>query len=276
MLLELAIGDAYGAGFEYTNRDFIKQHNTLERYVHHPRHKAIKPGMYTDDSQMTIAVVEAMLSGEDWTPLLLANKFVECFKRDQRTGYASGFYGFLLKVKDGQDFLANIRPTSDKSGGAMRAAPLGVYADISEVLEKCQVQAVVTHNTPAGIHAAQAAALMAHYFLHQRGPLADLPAFIEAHVPGDWSTPWTGKVKSKGWMSVRAAITAVVRHNNLSDLLRYCVNYGGDVDTVATIALAAASCSEEYVNDLPQVLVDGLENGAYGRDYLQQLEQQLW
>jgi ADP-ribosyl-[dinitrogen reductase] hydrolase len=37
MLLELAIGDAYGAGFEYVNRQLIRQFNTLERYVKHPR-----------------------------------------------------------------------------------------------------------------------------------------------------------------------------------------------------------------------------------------------
>ena len=31
MLLELTIGDAYGAGFEYVNRQLIRQFNTLER-----------------------------------------------------------------------------------------------------------------------------------------------------------------------------------------------------------------------------------------------------
>ncbi len=36
MLLELAIGDAYGAGFEYANIDLIKQHNNLFNYVKHP------------------------------------------------------------------------------------------------------------------------------------------------------------------------------------------------------------------------------------------------
>jgi Zn-dependent protease with chaperone function len=47
------------------------------------------------------------------------------------------------------------------------------------------------------------------------------------------------------------------------------------VDTVATIALAAASRSAEYVADLPGVLLEGLENGAYGRDYLAALDGRL-
>src|SRR5579859_6186623 len=66
MLLELAIGDAYGAGFEYADMSMIQRHNDLTRYVKHPRHH-IKPGAYTDDTQMSIAIVEAMLSAQPWT-----------------------------------------------------------------------------------------------------------------------------------------------------------------------------------------------------------------
>ena len=43
MLIELAIGDAYGAGFEYAPDKFIREKNDLSAYVQHPRH-AIKPG----------------------------------------------------------------------------------------------------------------------------------------------------------------------------------------------------------------------------------------
>ena len=64
MLLELAVGDAYGAGFEYVNKQLITQFNNLGRYVKHPRHST-RPGNYTDDTQMTLAIAEAILSGED-------------------------------------------------------------------------------------------------------------------------------------------------------------------------------------------------------------------
>jgi ADP-ribosyl-[dinitrogen reductase] hydrolase len=94
-------------------------------------------------------------------------------------------------------------------------------------------------------------------------------------VPGPWSAPWVGKVGEKGWMSVRAAVTAVARNNRLSDLLRDCVAFTGDVDTVAAIALAAASCSDEYEHDLPEHLVQSLENGPYGRDFIVELDRRL-
>jgi ADP-ribosylglycohydrolase len=78
-----------------------------------------------------------------------------------------------------------------------------------------------------------------------------------------------------GWMSVRAAITAVMRNDSMSELLQDCIAFTGDVDTVAAIALAAGSCSEEITQDIPNHLVTGLENGTYGRDYLIDLDKQL-
>jgi ADP-ribosylglycohydrolase len=274
MLLELAIGDAYGAGFEYANRQLIRQFNTLSQYVQHPRH-GTHPGEYTDDTQMTLAIVEAMLSDEAWTPQHLARRFVEVFKRDPHEGYAGSFYAFLQQVQDGEQFLAQIIPTSDKSGAAMRAVPIGLYPTPEEVIQRTTAQAAVTHNTPDGIHAAVAAALMAHYCAYQIGPKNDLGQFIEAHIAGTWNDPWHGQVGSKGWMSVKAAITAVQQYHRLSDMLRACIDYSGDVDTVATIALGAAACSAEVEHDLPQTLVEHLENGPYGRDYLIGLDQQL-
>jgi ADP-ribosyl-[dinitrogen reductase] hydrolase len=274
MLLELAIGDAYGAGFEYANRQLIRQFNDLSRYFQHPRHSA-RPGQYTDDTQMTLAIVESILSGEDWTPLNLAGRFVEVFKRDPREGYAGSFHAFLRRSYSGEQFLRDIIPDSDKSGAAMRAIPIGIFPTIPEVIEKSTIQAAITHNTPDGIRAGVASALMAHYFIYGLGTKNHLGEFIETHVEGEWADPWHGQVGSKGWMSVKAAITAIHHHDNLSAMLRACVDYSGDVDTIATIALGAASCSSEVAQDLPQVLIDGLENVNYGRDYLVGLDAQL-
>src|SRR5262249_23094189 len=153
----------------YAPQHLLRHHNDATHYVQHPRHN-IRPGFYTDDTQMTLAVAEALVSGERWTPENLAARFVECFHRDPREGYAGGFYAFLQEVRDGETFLARIRPHSDKSGAAMRAAPLGVLPSIGEVLERCRVQAAITHNTPDGLGAAMAAALMTHYTLYGLGP----------------------------------------------------------------------------------------------------------
>ena len=274
MLLELAVGDAYGAGFEYVDRDAIRSANDLSHFVKHPRHHIV-PGCYTDDTQMSIAIAEVLIAGTPWTPEILANAFVAAFRRDPREGYAARFHAFLSRVEDGRHFLAEIDPTSDKSGGAMRAAPLGVLPTIPDVIEQTTVQAAITHNTLDGIAAAVAAALMTHYCLYDLGKKRDLGRFLEGNVAGSWSMPWQGKVKSKGWMSVRAAVTALTESATMSALLRRCIDFSGDVDTVAAIALAAGSCSREVVQDLPENLLFQLEDGAYGRQYLLALDAQL-
>jgi ADP-ribosyl-[dinitrogen reductase] hydrolase len=274
MLIELAIGDAYGAGFEYVSEKIIREQNNLSAYRQHARHN-ITPGNYTDDTQMTLAVVEAMLSGEDWTPELLANFFVEAFKRDPREGYASRFYDFLCEIKSGSEFLQKIIADSEKSGAAMRAMPLGLYADIHKVIEYSKIQAAVTHNTAKGINASIASSLMLHYFRFQLGPKDCLDQFLQEHVEGDWTQEWNGKVGALGVMSVSAAITAIKKSDTMSELLKACVNFSGDVDTVATIALAAASFSTEIQQDLPENLYQGLERSRYGYDYLQLLDEKL-
>lgn len=47
MLVELAVGDAYGAGFEYVEPSLVHRHNDLSGYFKHPRH-GIKPGCYIE------------------------------------------------------------------------------------------------------------------------------------------------------------------------------------------------------------------------------------
>src|SRR4051812_2777354 len=123
MLLECAVGDAFGAGYEYNDEALQKWGGDLSKgYVQHGKHTGIKPGMYTDDTQMSIAIAEAIVSGDEWTPKNIVKHFLAAFLRDPRDGYARRFQAFL-ETKENQTpegFLANIKPESEKSGAAMR------------------------------------------------------------------------------------------------------------------------------------------------------------
>lgn len=275
MLLEMAVGDAYGAGFEFASLDVIEKHNNLSHFIAHPKHP-IKPGCYTDDTQMSIAIAEAMLSPQPWTAKLLADKFVQVFKRDQRCGYSKKMYELLNTAQDGDQFLALVQPISDRSGAAMRSTPIGLFSSIAQVIEKTTLQASITHNTTDGINAAIVAALTTHYFIYSLGAKQDLGKFLNAHVDGNWIEPWSGAVGVQGMMCVRAAITTLMQSHSMSTLLKTCIAFSGDVDTVAAIALAAGSCSTEIAQDLPQHLVMSLENGTYGKDYLITLNRHLF
>lgn len=283
MLLELAVGDAYGAAFEYASIE----HNDLARYYQHPRHARITPGCYTDDTQMSLAVAEALLDERGWTAEVVFEHFLAAYNRDPRAGYSDKTRQALDSARDIDDLFRSVDPRSDSSGAAMRSVPIGILPSISEVVDCCRVQAAITHNKPDGINAAIAAALCGHYFLYDLGSKEELGYFLDQHVqqagPKRWSEPWDPtdpretikQVGPKGWMSVRAAITAITSHDRMSDLLRGCVDFGGDVDTVAAIALGAASCASQVEQDVPEHLIDGLENGKFGRDYIKELDSEL-
>ena len=57
--------------------------------------------------------------------------------------------------------------------------------------------------------------------------------------------------------------------------LHRCCEFTGDTDTVAAIAMAAASQCQEIDPEIPDVLFETLENGTYGRDYLIKVGREL-
>lgn len=294
MLLEQGVGDAFGAGFEYADKhiglaEYRKRLKDMTQYWPHPKwgkppgekenpYIPTKPGCYTDDTQMSIALAELMLMKDpaEWTTYDVAGRFVITFKRDPRPGYAGPFYEILKQVSSADDFLQKIRPHSAKSGGAMRAPVLGLLQSTMQVVDVAMMQASLTHATRDGMNAAAASALLTHYCYHNLGPKTEIPVFLSRWVPGpDWLEMWQGKVGAPGLESVRAAINAVMSHSTLSQVLRACVTYTGDVDTVAAIAMPAASVCPEMKHDLPSALIEGLEKGIYGREFLTTLDAQL-
>jgi ADP-ribosylglycohydrolase len=166
LLTKIAIGDARGVCFEYAPRRIIRERNNWNTgYFRHHKY-GTGAGRYSDDAQMSCAVAETLLEcGPAPTARDFAARFVDVFHREEtpREGYAGGFFQFLQGVVDADDFIARIRPDSDKSGAAMRAGPCGLLGDIGGVMKIAARQAEITHNTPDGVAAAQAAALMVHY-----------------------------------------------------------------------------------------------------------------
>lgn len=273
MLLEIAVGDAYGAGFEFSSREKIHRHNDLSRYVGHDL--GFSAGHYTDDTQMSIAVAEVLLeNGENTDPSreTFAHAFVRCYQRDPRPGYAKGLQSLLDECRDGVDLLQTIRPESRRNGAAMRAVPIGLLADTEQIKRVAHAQASVTHDTPEGILSARVVALMAHVLLYEQMAFVDVAAFIQRQTGFVLANDWNREVECDALQTLHAVHTVLLRHRRLSDLLAAAVDLGGDADSVAAIASGLASLSREYVNDVPPVLIDSLENGAYGRDFLQALD----
>lgn len=274
MLLEIAIGDAFGACYEWMDKwEFMDK---IELKYKSIAPSLVKPGNYTDDTQMTLAIAEAMVEGDEWTPWNLAHRFGNCFHRDPRRGYAPGFQLFLETTHSAKDFLANIKPTSERSGAAMRAGPVGLFANIETLMERSDIQSNITHNTDKGRTSGLCSALMVHYFRYKLGQKKDLLSYLGRFFPiniGELQR--YDHIPVEGWPCVMAATDAILRSDSLSELLINCVKFAGDTDTICAIAMGPASFCDEITKDIPQCLVDGLENGKYGRDYIVELDKQL-
>jgi ADP-ribosylglycohydrolase len=279
VLVQMAIGDAYGAAFEFVRppyADLVR--NDGRTYQRHPQpdRSEMGNGRYTDDTQMALAIAEHLVVGAPFTPEALCGRFVETFRRDPRPGYGKHFYAALNQARTGAELLALMVPGSTRSGAAMRAGPIGLIADLDVVLDLADLQAAVTHDSPEARASARAVAAMTHYFARGLGSRLELGVFLERVAPGHpWSAPKEDWVTVEGLDCAHAAVTVVVQAASLRDVLIRSIALGGDVDTVAAIALVAASLCEELDDDLPPELYEGLEDGPFGRAYLAAIDEKL-
>lgn len=301
LLTYIAIGDAYCMATEYIKspRDDKLEEKALEfkRYLAHPSH-GLKPGTYTDDTHMSIGNAEVLIEASHHTNIKhsdFASKWVEVYRRDRRTAYSRNFQKFLDKTSSGKEFLQNIQNTSNKNGAAMRSVPLGVLPTPEETLRIAQMQAGLTHCTPGGIFSSKAVALMSHYAMHEEGSMSykNLSQYLHHYLEEDiqrlYDNGLTDEGFKEGWcervageevgiITTFAVFELLTSCDSLLSILRKTIEWGGDTDSVASIALGIASCrrEEEFTDDLPEWMVHGLETGKkYGVEFLNMTSNKL-
>jgi ADP-ribosyl-[dinitrogen reductase] hydrolase len=274
MLLEIAIGDSYGAGFEFSPVEKVLKYNNIHEYQTHEKGE-IGIGKYTDDTQMSLAIIELMLSKKKLNTENFAKYFFKGFNRDPRKGYASKFYDILMNAKNAEDMTSMLIPNSTRNGAMMRSVPLGRCASTKFIMDICRIQSSITHATEVAIRSSQVIALASHYLM-RGAKLEDLEDLLKQHFNRlDIDYYHSGPVPCDAIVTVDAVMTALLRNRNMCSLLMDCVNFTGDVDSVAAVALGLASLSDEYDRRLPSSLLNSLENGKYGKDYLIAIDKQF-
>ncbi len=291
MLLRIAQADAYAIAYEYVKDKEAPGHREkvlkFERFLEHPTYKQLKPGQYSDDTQMSIAVAETLIQhGADATAEQYAQAFFECFKRDPRNGYSRGLQAILESAKTVEHMKQMIVPNSNKNGACMRAVPLGLIKSPEKVINAAAVQASVTHGTWGGINSAAGVALMSHFALYDKRSFNTMFNWCKNQLPsfGYFKEPWVGPVglpKSDkhnlgiGMCTAWAVHTLVSEETTLMGMLKRAIEWGGDTDSVASIAWGIASARNSG-REIPQFMYDQLEpNGAYGPAFLVDLGMRL-
>lgn len=284
-LFYTAMADAYGMGAEYLKLDRPEDAQALsevlkfERYVPHPRYGTHAPGAakYTDDTEMSIANTHVLLEKKPaYTKLDFAKAYVKEFEYGgRRKGYSRGFQSILETTQTGEELLRVIDPNSEKNGAAMRAVPFGVLPHIDQVLDAATVSASVTHDTAVGHFSARAIALAARFAFREKSNLIWVIAYLTAHLPKEdrdlfhvFQEPWDGspvvgneKMGPVGLTTVSAVLHLVTTQKSLMGILRTACEWGGDVDSVASIAWGIASARFQD-EELPEFLTRDLEYGS--------------
>jgi ADP-ribosyl-[dinitrogen reductase] hydrolase len=295
MLLRIAQGDAYGMAREYVKRkDFPElylQCLEFKQYLQHPTYHKLPPGTYTDDTQMSLAVTEALINAQRGVLLtaeVFVQRFFDAFKRDPRDGYSRAFQAILEEATSPDHLRQLIVPTSHANGAAMRSVPIGVIKDPKEVMRIAGMQAATTHASYGGINASIAVALMSHFALYDRREFSSIVEWGNHHCPAFeyFREPWSGPVQENsddgkglgvGLNTAWAVSTLLMHSTSLMDMMKRAIMWGGDTDSVCAIAWGIASC-RALDEDIPTFLERDLEqhtSGQYGVTYLKQLGKQL-
>lgn len=269
MLVEAAVGDAYGSGFEFADQTVIEQFNDGRHYRNHVFWPNLTSGMYTDDTQMSIAVAETLLT-KSYTRLGFANAFVRCFKRDPREGYSNGFFALLQKVENGSDLLARMEPKSTRCGAAMRSLPIG-YLPLERIEPVAELQASITHNTEEGILSSKAMALASHFMRTHKDPTGVRKWVQKQLKTRKFGKKWAKPVSVEADDVVNAVFTVLENATDFKDVLVRSIEFSGDVDTVGS--LAAGLAAPAFAMD--SVMLVGLERSQFSHKYIRQLEEQL-
>lgn len=229
-MLGAIIGDISGSRFEWNNIK-TKEFELLTHYCHP-----------TDDSNMTLAVAQAILQSNG-NLKLLAEKAVSSMRelgRKYPRGYGGHFKQWIYS-DDPKPY------NSWGNGSAMRVSPCAWAASsMEEALKMSDVVTEVTHNHPEGIKGARA--VTAAIFMARRGAsILEIRDHIhETYYPLDFTLEqirptYSFDVSCQG--SVPQAIEAFVESMSFEDALRNAISIGGDSDTIAAIT---GSIAEAY------------------------------
>ena len=292
MLLGRAFGDAFGVGFELLmNRKKVRRKFQFDYY--YIGGSGWKRGQYSDDTQMSMAVAELLISKKEFNELNLANKFVEVYRRDPHFGYGSIRYN-LKKAKNGAELLKTVRGNSWGNGACMRATPIGILSNLKKAVQYAKINAKVTHNSPSAIASSVCIATATHYFYYNLGKpekvfnycinacrgidgesikyfeaVRDMKKFDSALLFGEKNKECG--VPVNGMRTAGAVLYIISRfYKNPSETLKEAVLLGGDTDTTASMCLGIIAM-KTGINKLPTFLFRDLENKRYGRDYLIEL-----
>ncbi len=292
MIYGLALGDALGAPVEFWELKGIR-----ERYGPDGIQELPSPALFTDDTQMTLAVAEALVATghQDLGAIMAAisQNFVVWLHSPENNRSPGGacLYG-ARQLEKGVPWWKSGKPNSKGCGAVMRVAPIGyLYQhDLAKLRQVAAASAMATHLHPAAQLGAMAAAFLVKLALDRVPPEVMLPA-LELETHGQvrefdqaltrleealgMSSPDAALAHiGEGWVAEEAVMVALycflLSPDDFLATIRRGANIKGDSDSIASIA---GGLSGAYLGfqALPPDWVTRVEKSEYLADLAHRL-----
>jgi len=237
--LGLAIGDALGATTEFMNPAEIKAAHGVHRKMIGGGWLHLRPGQVTDDTEMSLAIADAVIAHGGWNLVAIADAFVAWMRGkpiDIGATVRKGVRNWMLK---GQIET----PQNDwdaGNGAAMRMTPVALFTFGDDALLcRCTLeQAHITHNHPLSDAACICLGRMVHAALDGADRVAlhvltrDL---VEQHDNFRFNN-YRGEASGYVVDTLRTVFHYFFATADFEECLIGVVNQGGDADTTGAIA----------------------------------------
>ena len=281
----LAVGDALGFPVEFIGADEIRRRHGPRGVTDFVPSNAHPAGAYTDDTQMSMAVANALIragdrSLDDVMGAMGGELVAWAESPDNNRAPGSTTMSACRRLASGRPWRESGIPESKGCGSAIRTAPIGLYyhTDRDRLLEVGAASSLPTHGHPCAIAGAQANALAVSLALEQTPPETILETLIEAggaicrefalkleQVPTVLALPPDGAFDQLGdaWVAEEALACAMYCVMRSPDDYRTTVltgaNASGDSDSIASIA-GGISGALNGIEAVPEEWVASVEN----------------
>ncbi|MBL8019901.1 MAG: ADP-ribosylglycohydrolase family protein [Leptospirales bacterium] len=284
-LIGIAIGDALGVPVEFRKRSEL-QANPVTDFTGFGTHDQ-PPGTWSDDTSLTLCLVEALLDGLDYGRI--AQKFVSWRYNGYMTAHGETFdIGnataqaiFRLRAGCEPTLAGDLDEHANGNGSLMRIAPIAFFTSSMELETRRRIVfdvAGITHGHPrskfgcwlfteflrniARGQSKEEALSVAH---------ASIQSWVDAQGPGitEWihfarCTPLIQdlpmeEIKSTGYVvhTLEASLWCFLRSETFADAVLAAVNLGDDTDTTGAVAGAMAGAFYT-TSTIPQRWIDQL------------------
>jgi ADP-ribosyl-[dinitrogen reductase] hydrolase len=287
-LTGLAIGDALGMPFETESPLATRLASWTGDYQSSGFHR-LQPGQFTDDTQMSLAVAEAILENQFYDPGVAAKKYLDWFVSGNCRGIGTSTRQAMQNLAHGKEWHASGIEGAEGNGTAMRAPPIGAHQNrgterLRAAAHWARIDAAITHRSDEAKEGSAAIAVATSH-LCSGGKKSDLLTTVLEHTEKSRvrfaledihravrrGETLGGFLKTRDWLlsgvsshvvqSVPAAFAMFLYSEDFEATVKNAIKLGGDTDSVASMAGALAGAFYGY-EAIPESLRTPLERQA--------------